>query len=307
VYGPVPSRRLGRSLGVDLVPAKTCSYDCVYCQLGRTNRLTVERREGAAVETLVAEVEAALARGPAPDIITLAGAGEPTLYRPLGELITALRRRFRPVGVLTNGSLLFDPELRGELREADVVMPSLDAGDEVSFVGVNRPHPDLDLAGVVAGMVAFRQEYRGQLWLEVMLLAGITGTRDDTAAIARLAARVRPDRVHLNTVVRPPVELMAEAVPEAELEALAALFEPRAEVIAAHRAAPGGGRRHPARDELLALLRLRPCTAGDVADALAMAPNDAAKALAALVSSGEVELTRRGERLFYRGTGEARP
>jgi wyosine [tRNA(Phe)-imidazoG37] synthetase (radical SAM superfamily) len=299
VYGPVPSRRLGLSLGVDLVPPKTCTYDCVYCQLGRTTCLTLERRQHVGVDALVTEVEAALARGATPDIVTLSGSGEPTLYRPLGELIAALRRRFRPVGVLTNGSLLFDPQVRAELGEADVVMPSLDAGDEATFVGVNRPHPELDLAKVVEGLVAFRNGYRGQLWLEVMLLAGLTGTHDDAAAIARLAARVRPDRVHLNTVVRPPAEAYAEAVPAAELAELAELFGPHAEAIDDRDATPGCDRSAVSRSERLALLRRRPCTATDVGEALTVAPNAAVKALDALLRAGEVELRRRGDRLFY--------
>jgi wyosine [tRNA(Phe)-imidazoG37] synthetase (radical SAM superfamily) len=159
--------------------------------------------------------------------------------------------------VLTNGSLLFNPLVRDELCEADVVMPSLDAGDEPTFVGVNRPHPELDLATVVDGLVAFRDEYRGQLWLEVMLLAGLTGTRDAAAAIARLAVRVRPDRIHLNTVVRPPAERSAEPVPAAELERLAELFEPCAEVIA-DRNPPERSRLTAARGEILPLLRRRP-------------------------------------------------
>jgi len=185
-------------------------------------------------------------------------------------------------------------------------MPSLDAGDEPTFVGVNRPHPELDLATVVDGLVAFRDEYRGQLWLEVMLLAGLTGTRDAAAAIARVAVRVRPDRIHLNTVVRPPAERSAEPVPAAELERLAELFEPCAEVIADRNPSVDTGRLTVARGELLALLRRRPCTVTDVGEALMVAPNAALKALDALLRAGDVKLRRRGDRLFYVASDEVR-
>lgn len=294
-----PSRRLGHSLGVDLVPYKTCSFDCIYCQLGRTTDLTVARRPGPPVEVLVAEVEAAITRGPRPDHVTLSGSGEPTLYEPLGELIEALGRVFRPIAVLTNGSLLADPEVRAELCGADLVLPSLDAADETTFQHVNRPHPDLTFDGLVEGMVAFRHQFRGAIWLEVMMLGGVTAMEDQAAKLARLAATIEPDRIHLNTVVRPPAEAYALPASRDELEALCAVFRPRAEVIAEPLPVEETPRTVASKGAVLEVLRRRPCTVGDLAVALGTPPSAVVKALQPLLARHAVLVRICGRRVFY--------
>ena len=155
IYGPVPSRRLGTSLGVDLVPFKVCSYDCVYCQLGRTRWISCDREAFVPPARLVEEIRQALVQGPLPDVITLAGSGEPTLYEPLGELIRALKTLTGiPVALLTNGALFWKPEVRRDAALADLVLPSLDAGDEATFQAVNRPHPGLTLEETLQGLEA---------------------------------------------------------------------------------------------------------------------------------------------------------
>jgi len=156
VYGPVPSRRLGRSLGVDLVPFKTCSYGCTYCQLGRTKDKTTERREYVPVDGVLDELAEKLRLGPPPDFVGLAGSGEPTLHARIGDLIAGIKNLTSiPVAVLTNGSLLWTPEVRAGLAEADLVMPSLDAGTDRTFQRVNRPHRDISFERMVDGLVAF--------------------------------------------------------------------------------------------------------------------------------------------------------
>ena len=200
VYGPVPSRRLGRSLGVDLVPFKTCTYDCVYCQLGRTTDLTTGRREYVPVEEILAQLEEKLRTGPTPDYVSLAGSGEPTLHARIGELIAGIKSLTRtPVAVLTNGSLLGVRDVQDALMEADLVLPSLDAGDAELFQLVNRPHENVEFDDMVEGLVAFRERFAKPVWLEVMLLAGITGIRSEVEKIAALTHRIRPDRVQLNS------------------------------------------------------------------------------------------------------------
>jgi len=164
VFGPVPSRRLGRSLGVDLVPYKTCTFDCIYCQLGCTTDKTIDRREWVPLGDLLEDVKAALVREP--DYVTLSGSGEPTLYARLGELIAGIRSMTSvPVAVLTNGSLFWKPEVRKELLQADLVVPSLDAGTERSYLQVNRPHSEVTFERLIEGLEAFGREYAGQLWL----------------------------------------------------------------------------------------------------------------------------------------------
>ncbi len=173
VFGPVPSRRLGRSLGVDLVPFKTCSYDCIYCQVGRTTNQTIERKEWVPMDAVLDELKVKLACRP--DYVTLSGSGEPTLHSRLGETIEHIQAMSDvPVAVLTNGSLLWQKEVREELALADAVLPSLDAGNGLKFAFINRPHPCLTFERMVEGLIAFRDEFPGQYWLEVFLLGGYT-------------------------------------------------------------------------------------------------------------------------------------
>ena len=296
VYGPVPSRRLGRSLGVDLVPLKTCTYDCVYCQLGRATRKTVRRQRWVDPADVVAQVRSRLDSGP--DVIALAGSGEPTLHSGLGEVINGIKRITDvPVAVITNGSLLGRFAVRRGLAAADIVLPSLDVPSEELFQRVNRPHESLHLAGLVDGLVAFRAGYVGEVSLEVMLLAGVTDQVPEVRRLAELAALVAPDRIQLNTAVRPPAESFVAPVAGVSLEELAKLFTPHAEVIADVPA--GTGSRVAAREDILELLSRRPCTVADIASGLGIHHGEALKGATALVTEGAAELHAHEGRSFY--------
>jgi wyosine [tRNA(Phe)-imidazoG37] synthetase (radical SAM superfamily) len=285
VFGPVPSRRLGRSLGVDLVPFKTCTYDCIYCQLGRTTCKTIERKEWVPLDDVVRELKMRLESRP--DYITLSGSGEPTLYSRIDELIGAIKTITEiPVAVLTNGSLLWQPEVRAQLMKADVVIPSLDAGDELRFRAINRPHPQIAFDQMVNGLMEFRREYRGQYWLEVFLLEGYTAIQAEVEKLARLVKRIQPDKVQLNTVDRPPAEEFALAVSARRMQKLALLFDPPAEVITKFRRCHVGGQFKANRDVLLNLLRRRPCTVEEIAEGLGWHRNEADKLLADLEARG---------------------
>jgi len=302
VYGPVPSRRLGASLGVDVVPMKVCPYDCIYCQLGATRELTRTRREFYPAGDILAEVRERLRLWPPPDVITIAGSGEPTLYTGLGELIDGIKGMTEiPVALLTNGALFHRPDVRREAARADLVLPSLDAGDEETFRMVNRPASGLTLEHVVDGLAAFRHEYRGKIWLEVMVLAGITEMPDRIRAIARLAHRIAPDRVQLNTAVRPTFNEAAAPVTARRLVELSRLFTPEAEVIAewGGRHRDSAARRAPESDNILALLRRRPCTVDDIAAGLDLHPNAVLKGLGALEREGEVHRVLRDGHVFW--------
>lgn len=301
-YGPVPSRRLGRSLGVDLVPFKTCTYDCVYCQLGRTTNLTLERAEYVPAGEVVDEVRAVLDSGAHPDVITLAGSGEPTLHARIGEIIDGIKGITDvPVAVLTNGSLLWMPQVAQELARADLVVPSLDAGDERTFQLVNRPHPELGFEQMVDGLASFAAGYRGRLWLEVLLVAGTTGTPAHVARIARLVERVKPDLVHLNTASRPPAESGVLPVPAEELESLRSLFPCPVEVVA-ESLEPGVVGEDDARaadERVLALLRRRPCTTADIATGLGAHAADVVKVVESLRARGAVTTITRDGRTYF--------
>lgn len=302
VYGPVASRRLGRSLGVDLVPFKTCTYDCVYCQLGRTTHQTTQRSEYVPVDAVLAGLKEKLALGPKPDYISLAGSGEPTLHARIGDVIAGIKLLTRvPVAVLTNGSLLWMPDVQDALMEADLVMPSLDAGDEPMFQLVNRPHAEILFEVMVDGLAAFTARFRKLVWLEVLLVEGFTGNEKEVEKIATLARRIRPGRVQLNTVSRPPAEASVKPVSSQQLSAFCRLFPKAVEVIsdAIPQNPLPAGLSAVTDQEILALLARRPCTPQGVAAGLNLHLQEAAKRLHALAKAGKIAVLRKDEELFY--------
>lgn len=299
VFGPVASRRLGRSLGVDLIPYKTCPYDCIYCQLGTTTQHTLERRAWSPIETILQELDPKLALRP--DYVTLGGSGEPTLHQDLGLLIRRIKAMTDiPVAVLTNGALLWREEVRGELLPADLVCPSLDAGDEQTFKAVNQPCEGLSFADMLEGLIAFRQTFRGQFWLEVLLVAGHSGDEASVRKIAACAARIRPDRVQLNTVTRPPAHAGAQSLSMAEMQAFAELFSPAAEVIAEFRDTAAQKRKDITREEVLDMIRRHPCALEDIAGGLGAERPAVAAQLDALAAQDLIETYILGETTQYR-------
>ena len=303
VFGPVPSRRLGRSLGVDLVPFKTCTYDCIYCQLGRTSHRTIQRRQWAPLDDVIDELKQKLALKP--DYVTLSGSGEPTLYSRLGELIDRVRSMTEiPVAVLTNGSLLWQDEVRRQLMHARLVIPSLDAGHDTMFHAVNRPHPDISFERMLGGLMAFRGDYHGEYWLEVFLLAGYTAVPAEVRKIADCVARIKPDRAQLNTVTRPPAEQYALAVDRGRLKEFAGMFDPPAEVIADYRGVHAQSDFKAGRDSVLEMIRRRPCSLEDVAVGLGMHRNEVIKYVEELDAEGLLEKRSSSGKLFYSGKHE---
>ncbi len=299
IFGPVPSRRLGRSLGVDLVPLKTCTYDCIYCQIGRTTNKTAERREWIPLDEVLCELRDSL--DTKPDYITFSGSGEPTLYSRLGELIAGIHGMTAiPVAVLTNGSLLWRPDVRADLAGAELVIPSLDAGTPSAFERVNRPCGDISFERMIDGLAAFGREYRGRLHLEVFILAGCTDAPGAVHRIARAAKEIGPDRVQLNTVTRPPAEDCAIGVSKEQLHEIAALFDPPAEVIADFSHAEDEAPFTATRRQVLALLRRRPCSLDDIADGLGIHRNEAVKYVEMLTAEGVLTKEIAAGTLYYR-------
>ena len=219
IFGPVLSRRLGRSLGVDLIPFKTCSYDCIHCQFARTTNKTIQRKEWVPLDRIIEQLKDKV--DSRPDYITLSGSGEPTLFSKFEELISRIKCVTDiPVAVLTNSSLLWLPEVRKALMPADLVIPSLDAGSNEVFQYVNRPHPDITFSRMLEGLVKFRDEYTGKFWLEVFLLAGVTTTEAEINNLKTCIKSIHPDKVQVNTITRTPAEDFAKRVPEKQLKAI---------------------------------------------------------------------------------------
>lgn len=301
VFGPVPSRRLGRSLGVDVVPFKTCTYDCIYCQLGRTTCKTIERREWVPLDNVLDEVKSKLSTRP--DYITLSGSGEPTLFSRLGDLIDGIKRMTNvPVALLTNGSLLWEPEVRAAIQNVDLLIPSLDAGDEAMFRHVNRSHEVISFDRLIDGLVASREACRGRYWLEVFLLAGYTAIEAEVKKLAQYAGLIKPHRIQINVVTRPPTESFAAGVSRERLDELSRLFDPPAEVVADYHHVHEQTQFSVSRNEILSLLRRRPCTVGDIADGLGIHPNEVVKYVEALQAEKLVETTRTSGKCYYKAT-----
>jgi len=234
VFGPVFSRRLGQSLGVDPIPQKTCNWNCVYCQLGRTTPMTNEIAEWVPAEEIVDQVEAAVtAAGPGGvDWVTFVGSGEPTLHVRIGWMIREVNRRTGiPVAVITNGSLLWRPEVRTALAAADAVLPSLDAGSPELYRKVNRPHPEITFERLVEGLEAFRKEYSGRLWIETVLVEGLNDTEEALRDLAVVLERIGPDEVHVNVPNRPPAETWVRPAGEEGLLRAAAILGDVARIV----------------------------------------------------------------------------
>ncbi len=299
LFGPVPSRRLGLSLGLDLVPAKTCNLDCIFCQVGRTPRTTLVRRAYVPVAAVLAEFDAWLSAGGLADCVTLSGAGEPTLHSGFGDVLRGVRERcaLRTV-LLSNGALLYRPAVRRAAALADLVKVSLGAWDADSFARLNRPAAGLTFERMVEGFRQFRRAFRGTLWLEVFVVPGLNDTPDQLRRVAALARTFGPDRVQLNTAVRPAAEAGVGPAAEETLAALASCFTPHAEVVAALGHRTTGGAVADA-DAVLALLLRHPCTAREMAFALGGEPAAVAAQLEALLVEGRVATEARDGQCYY--------
>lgn len=301
-FGPVPSRRLGRSLGVDFVPFKTCSYDCIYCQLGRTTVKTMERKEYVPVDTVLKEVEKKLKTISPPDYITLSGSGEPTLHSGIAHIISGIREISEiPVAVLTNGSLLWLDEVRDAVSGADLVIPSLDAGSEETFLRVNRPHSGIPFREMVEGLSSFREGFRGPVWLEVFITGGITDSEDELSRIKDLVGRIAPERIQLNTAVRTPAEAYAGLVPKERMEAISALFGRNCEVIADYTGVHEHDDFSSTKEEVLELLRLRPCSIDDISAGLGLHRNETVKYVQELMDKKLIRMEEHHGKRLYSG------
>ncbi len=308
IFGPVPSRRLGLSLGVDIIPRKYCSFDCIYCQVGKTTHKEVERRSFSDPGLIVKQVIEKVKEGRRIDFISLSGSGEPTLSADIGEIIRAIKRKTPiPLAVITNGSLLFREDVRSDITPADVVLPSLDATGETVFERINRPHPALSFAQLVEGLKAFRGEYNGKIWLEIMLIKGINDGVEHIDMFKRIVSLLSADKVQLNTVARPPLEEAARGLDGAELSSVAHILGNGCEII------PAFERRSPAqqakqwRESLVATLERRSLSLSDIVQATGATPTEARAGLDRLIEEGKIRPVRFNNEWFYVAGGEGEP
>ncbi len=300
VYGPVKSRRLGTSLGVDIVPMKTCSFDCVYCQLGGGFPTTVKRDSFVPVETVLAQIKDKLSSPSDPDYITLGGSGETTLSTDFGKIAASVKEIYGlPVCLLTNGALLWMDEVLEDCAQMDVIVPNLDACDEETFQRINRPHPSLSFENVVKGLVRLREKFCGNIWLEIFLVPGINDSQEQIRAFRRLTEEIRPDKIQLNTAVRPPAEKSVRAMNYKRLENICSRLGPQAEVIISDPEQKKNW-ENISESDIIDLLQRRPCTSEDIASTCKKNADDVEEMVKKLVEQGKVKVTENDGKKFFK-------
>ncbi|MCJ7596659.1 MAG: radical SAM protein [Desulfobacterales bacterium] len=286
IFGPVPSRRLGLSLGVDLIPSKTCSYDCLYCQVGRTTQKVATPETFAPIDEVIRQLKEVLT-GVKPDYVTLSGSGEPTLHSGIDRVISFVKGSTDlKAAVISNGSLFWRREVREKVLGAHLIMPTLSTAFEGTFRAIHRPHSDLSLPRIIEGLRALRESYTGLLYLEVMLLAGLNDSQEEIEALKREIDSISPDRIHLNTVARPPADARALSLDRQRLEDIKTFFGPKAEVIADlsyRRERPEPGSLDAA---IVEMARRRPVRTADVANALNRSLDEVEGVIRELVKTG---------------------
>jgi len=303
IFGPINSRRLGVSLGVDLMPFKTCSMDCVYCECGATTDLTIERREYVPTAEVIAELDSYLKNGPSIDVITFSGSGEPTLHSGIGEIITFLKEHYSryKIVVLTNGSLFWMEDVRKAVLGADIIVPSLDAVTEKGVAEINRPAEGITAAGIVEGLSALRREFSGEIRLEVFIVPGMNDNDSELNALKQACEAIRPDSIQLNTLDRPgTVETVKKASADTIDRITNMLLPLPVEVIGK----PDYSREvSPIRgdidDAVIRTVTRRPSTVEDLARSLDVRPAEVIKILARMINEGLVEEKVRERGTFY--------
>ena len=301
LYGPVPSRRLGRSLGIDLVPHKICTYDCIYCQIGKTTERTLTRQEYIPVHEILEEVKRFLEEETSSiEYLSLSGSGEPTLHSKIDSVIGAIKTiTFIPIAVITNGSLLYEKEVRESLLQADVILPSLDAASGEIFEKINRPHAGISVDKVIEGMVKFRKVFKGQIWLEILFCKGINDRQSELILMKEAVGRIQPDLIHLNTVVRPPFEKWAVPLNQREMEAMRAFFGEKASIISEFDRHPPAVTDRDIKEEILEILKRRPLSLTDLSKGMGVRENEVEKYIQPLVSEGKIQPRLFGDSIYY--------
>ncbi len=303
IYGPVPSRRLGISLGVDIIPYKTCCYDCVYCQLGKTTFQILKRKSYVHPSSVLKEIKGVLTQNPDIDYVTFSGSGEPTLNKDIGKMIGKIKELTKiPVAVLTNASLLWNKNVRRDLSKADLVVPSLDAVSDKAFKKVNRPAKGLKIKKVLDGLKTFTQEFKGKIQLEIMLVKNLNDSEEEIERISQFVKKLTIDKIQLNTVIRPPSEPEAKSVDAEKLKKIKRFFEKNheVEIISDFKRKTKKAYHRDLENAILALLKRRPAKKDEMAISLGVHTNEILKHLHILEQEKKIKrLKAKGSKDFF--------
>jgi wyosine [tRNA(Phe)-imidazoG37] synthetase (radical SAM superfamily) len=303
LFGPVPSRRLGMSLGIDLIPKKVCSLNCVYCEVGKTTKLTLDRMEYVKYSQVIAELKQFMSNDPKIDYITFSGSGEPTLNSRIGDVINYIRKDYPDVkiAVLTNGTLLFDQKLRTELLQADVILPSLDAASQSAFEKINRPDSNLKIETYIQSLIDLRKEYKGNIWLEIFLLKGYNDSKDELDLLKNAILKINPDSIQLNTLDRPGTVAGLIPLSKNELQEIIDYWNlPYVEIIAsAQERTSVESYSGDIENAILVTIARRPCTLNDLHRFLGIHVNEINKYLGTLEVNNKIKTVNLERGVFY--------
>jgi len=302
LFGPVPSRRLGVSLGIDLIPYKTCTLDCVYCECGKTTNLTQERKEYVAIDEVLKELKKYLDKKPELDYITFSGSGEPTLHSEINQIINFVKENYPAykLALLTNGTLFTDKKLREEVKNVDLIIPSLDSVSQEIFDKINRPHVDLSITDIIEGLIKLRQIHNGQYWLEVFIIPGLNDTENEIKLMKETIAKIKPDKVQLNTLDRPGTESWVKPASKEKLEKISRILGNNTEIIKTFASRKKvKSYKEKTKDKILATLTRRPCTEKDLAQILGLHINEITKYLQVLLENNEIKTKKEKRGTFY--------
>ena len=256
---------------MDIIPNKLCSLDCVYCEVGVTDKRGLARKEYLPANEILIEVKEVIAEYPNLDHITISGSGEPTLNSKIGDIIRGIKQMTKiPVAVLTNGTLLNLPEVRRDLMDADIVSPSLDAVSADVFEKVDRPNPKLRIDTIIDGIKVFRQEYQGRMWIEILFVKGMNDHDEEVFKMKQVLDEIQPERIHLNTVIRPPAYAIAQPVGEDRLKEIQKILGWRSEIIGIFKETQKIQEHTIDEQAILALLKRRAMTVDQMTESLAM-------------------------------------
>lgn len=299
IFGPVPSRRLGLSLGIDLIPAKTCTYNCLYCQVGKTTHRTGATKPFVPTQDVLKELEEKLQKI-RPDTITLSGSGEPTLHSQIDQVISFIKRVTGiRIAILTNGSLFWKEEVRTRVSGADIILPTLTTVFENTFRAIHRPHPDLNLSLIIEGLKSLRRTYRGLLFLELFFLAGLNDSEKEIEGLKKAVDQISPDRIQLNTVVRPPRDSRAVPLDRKRLEEIKDFFGENAEIIADAPLKKKKGPHDSLDTTVLEMARRRPLRAADIAHVLNMGLGEVEGLIKGLLLKGVLRQQEHSGEVYY--------
>lgn len=304
IFGPVPSRRLGMSLGIDLVPHKVCSLNCIYCECGKTTDLTLERKEYIPFDEVITELKDYMKNNSAPDYITFSGSGEPTLNSRIGDIIEYIKENYSDikVAVLTNGTLFPDKKVRDELLKADLILPSFDAASELAFKRINRGNSSINLGKYLNSLIEFRKEFKGAIWLEILIIPGYNDSKKDIELLKNAILKINPDSVQLNTLDRPGAIDGIRAATHEELQNIVDTWKlDNVEIIAkVQKRKDAKSFSTDIESTILQTISRRPCTLDDMVDILGLHANEINKYLDTLEADGKISHTRQERGIFYK-------